>query len=206
VPKRRWLYSVSLLTFVFLLVNQRSGAASTTPGFKITASSIDISGRGEATSQYTIASLNGFAGKVAVICSGPDPNLFPGIVMPSCAEPTQELTLAANGTASDGMIFHPPWVDLSARNRPSSPHAALPLFASALLGLSLLRLRRRLNRSGALLLGLASLGTLTATVGCLGSGGLQMTPGTYVFTLTGIGDGVKATGNVSVTVKCNTCP
>jgi hypothetical protein len=74
------------------------------------------------------------------------------------------------------------------------------------MGLSLLRLRRRLNRSGALLLGLASLGMFTATVGCLGGGGLQMTPGTYVFTLTGIGDGVKATGNVSVTVKCNTCP
>lgn len=205
MPKRRWSYCVLLLALVLHLANTPGHADSSAPTFKITAQNVHLSGRGQAPSQYIITSVNGFAGKVSVVCSGPDPNLFPYLIMPSCAEPTQELTVPANGSIGGNMIFHPPWVDLTARNTRHSLHGS-PLLVCGASGFGLLALRRRLHKSLTLVLAVVSLCLVVGAVGCGGSSGLQMTPGTYIFTLSGAGDGVTATGKVSVTVVCNTCP
>lgn len=201
----RWI--LLLLALVFLLVNMPSRAATTAPGFKVTASNISLSGQSRGSSQYTLTSVNGFAGTVAVVCNGPDPNLYPDLIMPSCAEPTQELVVPANGSISGSMLFYPPWEGVTGQlARPAKPGAA-PLLAGAFAGLGLLGLRKRAGSWITLLLGVVCLGTLAGAVGCLGGGGLQMTPGTYTYTLSGTTiSGVSGTGQVTVTVHCNSCP
>lgn len=202
----RWIFLLPAL--VFHLVNMPGWAATATPGFKITASNISLAGQSRGSSQYTLTSVNGFAGTVAVVCNGPDPNLYPNLIMPSCAEPTQELVVPANGSISGSMLFYPPWEGVTGQlARPAKPGAA-PLLAGAFAGLGLLglRLRKRAGSWITLLLGVVCLGTLAGAVGCLGGGGLQMTPGTYTYTLAGTGSGASATGQVTVTVHCNSCP
>ncbi|MDR3451952.1 MAG: hypothetical protein P4L96_03990 [Rhodoferax sp.] len=197
-----------LLALVFHLASVRSWAGTTTPGFTITANNVSLSGQGRGSSQYALTSVNGFAGTVAVVCNGPDPNLYPDLIMPSCAEPTQELVVPANGSISGSMLFYPPWEGLTGQvGRPSKPGTA-PLFAGMFAGLGFLglRLRKKAGLWLALALGAVSLGMLSGAVGCLGGGGLQMTPGVYTYTLSGTGSGVSATGKVTATVHCNTCP
>jgi len=213
VKRRRWLCCALLLALVFHLANALSLADTATPGFKIVAGNADLPGRGEGASQYTITSVNGFTGKVFVICNGPDPNLYPDLIMPSCADPTQELTVPANGSVTGTMIFHPPWIDLSAHDAspftgdaPGLARGSLPLLACAVVGVGLLGRRKKLRSFLVLTLAVTCLGLLAGTVGCIGSGGLQMTPGIYTFTLTGTSSGLIETGKVSVTVRCNTCP
>ena len=206
MQRRRGSCCLFLLALFFHTLNTPSHADSTAPGFKIVAQNITLPGRGQVTSQYTVSSVNGFAGKVAIVCAGPDPNLYPNLIMPSCAEPTQELTVPANGSIGGGIIFHPPWVDLTAHTTAPSSREAVPLFACSLCGFGLLGLCWRLNKLLFLALGVLCIGLSSAAVGCLGSGGLQMTPGTYIFALNGNGNGATATGKVTVTVVCNSCP
>ena len=206
MQKRRGLWCLFLLALLSHSLNTPCRADSTTPGFKIVAQNVTLPGRGQVTSQYIVSSVNGFAGKVAIVCTGPDPNLYPNLIMPSCAEPTQELTVPANGSIGGGIIFHPPWVDLTAHTTAPSSREATSLFACTLCGIGVLGLRRHLNRLLLLVLGFLCIGLLSGAVGCLGSGGLQMTPGTYIFALNGAGNGATASGKVTVTVVCNSCP
>src|ERR1039458_5227636 len=78
------------------------------PAFTLTATNVTMAGHGSGTSQFTLTSVNGFTGTVGVSCSGPDANLLPDLVLPSCDHPGQLLVVPANGSASGTMNFYPP--------------------------------------------------------------------------------------------------
>ncbi len=155
--------------------------AAAAPGFTITASNVSISGKGTAETQFTVKSVNGFAGKVGIRCKGPDPNLTPYLVLPSCSHPDQLFVITAGGSGSGTMGFYPPWTDTTiAAARSGKPPDSIPLVAGIIVGFGLLGLRARkfLTRQLAMLAAAASLTFLAGTLGCIGSGGLAMTPGT----------------------------
>jgi hypothetical protein len=187
-------------------------AAST---FTLTASNVSISGQGTATGQFTLTSVDGFSGTVGVSCVAPDPNVFTNLVLPDCRNPVEEIPVPANGSVSGTMNFYPPWaitpVESHAYNAPRRQSRPLPLTAGVLAGLGLLglRMRRLFDRRLALLAGAVCLGSLGGLCGCLNSGGLAMTPGTYIYELVGVppsGVANQVTTNFYVTVKCNSCP
>lgn len=202
----RWLLCFLAVTLGFF--SSQSAQAATAPGFSITATNVSLSGQGTATTQFTLTSVGGFTGQVGVICSGPDPNLFPDIIFPDCSHPTQQFVIPANGSVSGTMGFYPPWQVETAstqRDKPSHPSRSLPLLAGTFAGLGLLGLRVK-SRRVAMGIGVVCLGLLSGAIGCMGHSGLQMTPGTYTYTLSGSGLGVSATKQFTVTVHCDSCP
>lgn len=209
----RWFRCMGFSAVLFVIVFAVPGHAATptpTPTFTISATNVSLSGQGTATSQFTVTSVNGFSGQVGIVCSGPDPNLLPDLVLPSCSNPTQLVTVPANGTASGSMRFYPPWEnqDEAMQNGRRSPRGAAPVLAGLFAGAGLLGLglRRRLHGRLALVLCALGLGMLSGAIGCLGHGGLQMTPGTYGYTLSGGGPAGVVSKNINVTVHCTSCP
>jgi hypothetical protein len=159
---------------------------------------------------FTLQSVNGFAGQVGVKCSGGYSNLT-DLVLPDCANPVVVVNLPANGSATGSMNFYPPWTTSAALHshiKKREPRQGSPLFAGLVTGAGLLlfRLRREFGRY---LFLIVTLSLLTAVTGCIGHGGLAMTPGTYSYTLGAssiTGPAASSTTTISVTVKCNSCP
>lgn len=186
-------------------------AAPPTPGFLFSTKNVSISGQGTAASEFTLTSIDGFTGQVGVTCVGPDANLVPDLVLPVCSSSSQILTVPADGSVSGSINFYPPWQAGSAMNSASGSGIArppLPLIAGFFVGVGLLglRLRRILERRVAIVIGAMCLGLMAGVIGCLGNGGLQMTPGTYTYTLTASGASTSISKTISVTVQCNSCP
>ncbi|MGA2349378.1 MAG: hypothetical protein ABSF70_03015 [Terracidiphilus sp.] len=183
-------------------------AFAATPGFTLTASNVNMSDMGSGVSNFTLTSVDGFAGQVSVVCTGPNPLLVPDLVLPNCAA-IEEFLVPAGGSASGTMNFNPPSSVQSAakphalpRNPGSPIHTPLKFCAlvAALLGFSC---TKKLNRWFAMVLVCAvSLTGLCGTTGCLGRGGLAMTPGTYSYVISAssptITTAVSAT--ISVTI------
>jgi hypothetical protein len=164
-------------------------AWAATPAVTLTAGNVSISDRGAGTSQFTLTSLNGFTGQVSVLCAGPNPGPME-LVLPVCFPTTQTLTVPANGSISGTMQFNPPWVisgslrqDLPGRAPLGMPMIAGSLAAACLLGSTMRRDWRR--RLGVMLLAAAGLVGLGSLTGCIGQGGLAMTPGSYTYTIVG---------------------
>lgn len=182
-----------------------------TPTFTITASSVTVPGRGSAASQFTLTSVGGFTGQVGITCVGPNINLSSEPVLPLCDHPVQNYTIPATGSVTGTMDFYPPWVDgygFASLARPSGPAHPAPLAAGVFAGVALfgLRFRKMLSRRAALFVAAAGLISLAGFVGCIGQGGLAMTPGTYAYTLSGASPSGIQTATVSVTVRCDSCP
>lgn len=185
-------------------------AFGATPQITLAASNVSIPGQGTATSQFTVKSVNGFAGQVGVGCSGPEQILAPDLVLPQCAGPLVNVSVPANGSATGSINFYPPW---SASAAPDSRRAGggrrspLPMLASLFAAVGLLALWRR-NRSSRVLSVLPAIAGLVLAAGvsaCVGQGGLAMTPGTYTYTLDAGNAATSATTTISVTVQCNSC-
>ncbi len=195
---------------VLLLSAVPGRAATPTPTFTISATNVSLSGQGTSASQFTLTSVNGFSGQVGIVCSGPDPNLFQDLVLPSCSNPTQLVTVPANGTASGSMKFYPPWENSNEamRNGRDARLSAAPVLGGLFAGTGLLGLglRRRLHGRLALVLCALGMGLLSGAIGCLGHGGLEMTPGTYAYTLSGAGPAGAVSKSINVTVHCDSCP
>lgn len=186
--------------------------AASTPGITITATNIAIDDRGTASTQFTVTSSNGFAGKVGVYCQEPNPNLLPFVILPQCSHPTQYVDVPEGGSATGTIAFYPPWTPqqtssgLGPRRQPLSP---IPLFASIIVGLGFLRLRARSAFRG-MLAAAVCLTFLSGMVGCTATGGEAMTPGSYTYTINGAtvpGESPAATASshFTVTVRCNQC-
>ncbi len=176
-----------------------------------------MDGQGTATEPFTLTSVDGFTGTVSVSCVGPNPNLFPDYVLPDCRDPVVELTVPANGSKSGSLEFYPPWITPPTTTAETAGHGAnhrsrpWPVAAGILGGLGLLglRMRKLLDRRFSLLIGVVGLASLCGLCGCLDQGGLAMTPGTYIYQLTGVppsGIANEVSANLYVTVKCNSCP
>ena len=173
------------------------------PGISLQATNVSIPGQGTAQGQFTVTSINGFSGSVSVSCTGPNSEILPNLVLPECNGPAPNITVPANGSASGTISFYPPWADpYSARAHP------LPVLAVVAVGSIVLLPRLKSNRCrwfACLVLG-CSMIPLCLLVGCLGNGGLAMTPGTFQYTLNASGNGVSASSAFKVTVQCNSCP
>lgn len=183
------------------------GLLAATPGYTITASNVSVSGQGSGVSQFTLTSVGGFTGIVGVTCIGPNTNFAPDLILPDCNHPVENFAIPSGGSVSGTMNFYPPWTDSYASassGRRNQPARSLPLIAGAFAGLGLigLRMRKIVNRRVALLVGAVCLASLAGIAGCLGQGGLAMTPGTYAYVL----QAGSASTTISVTVQCNSCP
>jgi len=188
-------------------------AICATPGFSIKASNVRISGQGTATSQFTVKSVNGYAGQVGVICNGPSPGLTGNLILPQCANPAVVVSLPANGSATGSVSFYPPTGVAALRpdGRSGGRGSGVPLAATlaGAAGLFGLKWRRKPRCFRSFLMGATGLGLLSCVAGCVGNGGLAMTPGTYTYTLAGTSDTLpvsSASTTITVTVACNSCP
>ncbi len=189
--------------FAALFVVQPVLAATPAPGFTVTATNVSLSGQGSATGQFTLTSVQGYADTgVVVKCTGPDPNLLPYVVIPACSIPEPLVNIPGGGSVSGTINFFPPWTATQA-----SSLRGWPLTGALVSAVVLIRLRKRkeVHRRSAVLTGMLSLFLLTGMTACVGNGGLAMTPGLYTFVISGTGK-VSASTNISVTVKCNSCP
>ena len=188
-------------------------SASSSPGFTISSTNVTLDDQGTASTQFTVTSTNGFAGKVGVYCQEPDPNLLPFVVLPQCSHPTQYVNVPAKGSASGTIAFYPPWVTPQTTSQlltPRPPGSSLPLMACIFFGLGLLRLRLRKLPTMSVMVMAACLSFAFGIAGCVQSGGEAMTPGTYTYTINGAtvpGATPAASANsyFSVTVRCNSC-
>jgi hypothetical protein len=203
------------LARVALFTTTAVGAApalfAATPSFTITATNVTVSGQGSGSSAFTIDSVNGFAGTVSVTCSGPDTNTLPDLVLPSCNHPTQLVDISANGSASGTIGFYPPWTDgyeSTSLKMPAKPMRRSPLIACVVAGFMMAgwRFRRKLRQRSDLILVATCIALLAGLTGCLGTGGLAMTPGTYSYAITGNSSSETQNATISVTVQCNSCP
>lgn len=167
-----------------------AGAAA--PALKLTATNVSMGDRGSGTSRFTLTSLNGFTGTVNVNCpNGITSSLEE--VLPVCTPGSQVFKLPANGSVSGTVRLIPPWTIMGSvrRDLPTSPWrtplgmpaVAGGLMAACLMGSKLRRGWRRILSVIALCaVGFAGLGAVT---GCIGHGGLAMTPGSYTYTIIG---------------------
>jgi hypothetical protein len=70
-------------------------------------------------------------------------------------------------------------------------------------------MRKILDRRLAMAVGAICLASLAGIAGCLGRGGLAMTPGTYTYTISGssVTEPISSASTpISVTVSCDSCP
>lgn len=200
----------SLLRLVILLAaGSRLCSAQTAtpaPSFTISASNVTIPSSGSVPIPFTLTSVNGYAGQIAVNCSAPTEAA--GVKIPVCSQggPVVAYPLTAGGTATGSItllanIPNPvPFVRSS-----NLATATWALAGMLLLGFGLRRKgafhSARLLPAIVLLIGLASIGLC----GC--GGQPTLTPGTYVFTLnaTSVSNGTQipqltATTTATVTV------
>jgi hypothetical protein len=209
------------LFFLVLTIAAFAGRGrAATPGFTLTASNPSVPGQGDGSTTIMVKSVGGFSGQVGIGCSGPDANLLTDLVLPVCPTAGPILSVPANGTVTGSIAFYPPWANPSAMNSHGKGNSAgkeprgtgsSPLALCVLAGAGLVGLRLRKIKQAwlAVTLGVLCLGSLTAITGCIGQGGLAMTPGTYAYTITGNSQTASpATEGViiNVTVQCNSCP
>ena len=179
----------SLLFAILLLLSAgpaHASTASTTPTFTITADNITMGEKSTGTINFTLTSVNGFSGRIGMVCYGLDPNKVPLLVLPDCTYETQYYQLPANGSVSGSINLYPPWAQLPAPTSDRQPEgsskstlpAAAPLALAGLLALGIRHTRTQWLAAIALF-------TLAAVTGCMGSGGLAMTHGDWQYTLTG---------------------
>jgi hypothetical protein len=172
-------------------------ALAATPSFNITATNVTMPGGGNpGVSHFTLASLNGYAGRLIVNSqfAGMEMNANP----PNCGIHTAPLfTLDANSTVSGTLTCYPygkvvPTVELQRLFRP--PNRA-PVLALAFAGWWVLRRRMRTIAGrwlGLLVLGAISVAGLSACV--------NGSSGTYPFTVTATDSVTQASISTTISV------
>jgi hypothetical protein len=205
------LFAFSLMRVLPLAASAQTPLAAPTPQFTLTATNVSVSDTGSGVSNITLTSLNGFTGTVGVSCSAPT-TLATVLVLPNCTFPVKSLLVPANGSVTGTLPFVPPSnVTASAANRQRQPAIPAPLkaavVAACLLGLGFRKRFPFQGKSGRWMgsitlatatLGLTSLMTLT---GCIGRGGLAMSPGTYSYVIQAANGVPAVTTFIQVTVN-----
>ena len=182
--------ALSCLVVLFALVSAACAvgmAPTPAPSFTISASNVTMPLSGTVAIPFTLTSVNGFAGPVAVLCGEPT---VPGSINlgPYCDQggPLMAYTLVANGTTTGSITIvaiPPNPVPLASKASVvgDGRGASWAVACALILGLGLRRKSvLRLSRVALavfLLMGLAGLGIC----GC--GGPPTLTPGTYLFDL-----------------------
>jgi hypothetical protein len=171
------------------------------PTFKITASNVTMPSSGTVAIPFTLTSVNGFVGSVAVQCEGPTEPA--GVRAPVCEDfgPVRAFPLTANGTTTGSfeVVAIPPKVVPVVSGVNPLRHgqgASWALAGILMLGFGLKR--RRTRRFARVLLAIGAIG-LTG-MGISGCGGPPtLTPGVYTFTLDA--NSISDTLNVSLSAS-----
>ena len=163
------------------------------PDFTVTATNTTVDASGSGTSNFTLTSINGYAGTVWITCNPTNPPM--NAKLPYCgggAVLTEKLTASETVTGVVGMHGTPVPAPVSVPHRQGhAPAGGLALAGALLLGWGL---RRRASRW--LVVGLLAVGALAGLAGisaCMGYGS-GFTPGTFPYTITG----TDTTTNASV--------
>jgi subtilase family serine protease len=176
------------------------------PGFTLATSSAALDFTAGAisgnTETLTLTSVNGFAGTVALACSGPAPA---GNLPPTCSINVQSLTLTSGGTATAIISIGSTAAQAHRREALPSVYAAGAGMLALLLSLLFFATHRRRPPAlaGILLLALA----LTGASGCSSGGstgthvGTPGTSGQFTFTITGTSASLSANTTFSVIIQ-----
>jgi hypothetical protein len=194
-------FSLFFLFFSLCLGFSGTLAWAATPGFSIAATNVTLTASGTGSTTFTLTSLNGYTGLVAVTCDATNPPV--GAKLPYCGGgPIVAFTLTADKAVSGSMGFYTGAVPLAAgltHGAGYTPAAGLALAGSLLLGLGF---RRRARHW--LLLALLAVGTLAGLAGISACGGNAngLTPGTYQYTMTAtdVNTSAQVTSSFNVTV------
>jgi hypothetical protein len=185
---KAFVMRVRRFSFLFLLslcigFSGTLGLAAT-PGFSIAATNVTLTASGTGSTAFTLTSLNGYTGIVAVTCDVANPP--PGAKLPYCGGgPALAYTLTANEAVNGSMDFYTqavPAVTARLALRPGLGQAAsLALAGAMFLGLGL---RRRARHW--LIQAVLAVGALAGLVGIFSCGGSAngLTPGTYQYIMT----------------------
>jgi len=160
-------------------------AVAPAPSFTISATNVTMPSSGSVAIPFTLTSVNGFVGSVAVDCIAPTEPA--GVKAPFCEDygPVRAFPLTADGTATGSyeVVAIPPLTYPAARGANPLKHdrgGSWALAGVLILGLGLQRKRTR--RFARVLVAIGVIG-LTG-LGISGCGGPPtLTPGAYVFTL-----------------------
>lgn len=194
------------------LVAAHGNGQATVPGFTISAGKVTMPTSGDGVIPFTLASTGGFSGSIEVTCTPPSPPA--GVREPQCgpAGPVAvppPIALAANATATGEedllpYVYLPPSTSSLHRER-HGRGAVLSLAGVLAIGLGFARRRSSLRVvSGTPLLALGTLVGVMALSGC-GGGLVDLTPGTYTYTLTAAEEGSPAS-SASTTVQVTVPP
>jgi hypothetical protein len=183
---KRWsLLLMWVLAFGFALDSIPAHAFA--PGFTISATNAIMPSSGNGAIPFTLTSVDGYAGTVAVSC--PEVNAPEGARVPYCG--------------GGPLIAHPLTADQAfAGNLPLTPYGVpVPLAAGALLTGLAFRRRRKAGSTRLALVVACTLAGLGELAGCAG-GNSGMTPGNYTYTITATDTKtnvvVSTTANVTV--------
>ena len=198
---RTFLLVASLLAF--LVVFSGTNALAATPDFTIAATNVTMSSSGSSGigfTSFTLASVNGYAGTVAIGCLSPSPPA--GVKVPYCggsvALPAYTLTANQVVTENISLFNEPVPMPVSLPRRGGHGLApGLALASALLLGFGF---RRRAARW--LMLMLLAAGTLAGLVGigACGANNTAVTPGTYAYTITATDINTNASVNTAFNV------
>jgi hypothetical protein len=182
--RRKLLTFAAILSISFGLASGRAYAA--TPSFSISASNVTMSATGSSVVSFTLTSVDGFSGKVDVIC---DPTNAPaGASLPLCGQPSpvadpQIYTVPANGTVQGSFPLLAAFPSCSGScpiklDKPRRGSARGLVLAGVLIFGFGLSFRRRVARI--FLFGLLAFGML-AGIGACGGSGRTLTPGVWPY-------------------------
>ena len=183
------------------------GAQTATPHFTIAASNATMPSSGSGAIPFTLTSVVGFAGSVAVTCTAPTVNA--GVQIPLCEDggsgaipANPPIVLTANGTATGIAPLEAIEYANSAKDVGGTKlrgHGGAVSWALAGLLMLGVGLRRRRRLSGLLMAVGITIG-LTVVSGC--GGPATLTPGVYTYTLNAFESNINNPAlNVSTTVQ-----
>jgi len=193
------------LTSLLLLLTLSVGAAAAVPampGFTISAPNITMPSNGIGTVNFTLTSVDGFAGNVAVNCVAP--TVSANVILPyiDLGGPLHAYTVTANATTTGNfnLLATPPLAVPARLNLPARRNTVIYSVAAVLMLGFGLRRKKRLGYTHLLL----AAGLLIGVSGITACAGPEtLTPGTYTYTLNAseIDNGsVTATTTFTVTV------
>jgi hypothetical protein len=194
---------VVFLGFILIFSFGFSGtpARAAAPGFSIAAANTTLTASGTGSATFTLTSLNGFTGMVAVTCDSQ--NQPPEVRLPYCGVgPLLAYNLTAGEAVNGSIAFSAvpvPGAAGAAKRTDRTPAAGLALAGAMLFGLSL---RRRARRW--LMLTVLAVGALAGFAGISACSADQvgLTPGTYPYTIfaTDVSTSAQVSSTFNVTV------
>jgi hypothetical protein len=206
--RRTFLLVASLLAFTAAYSGRNALASA--PSFTITATNVTMSSNaasGTGSTSITLTSVNGYAGTVGIICSGPTESGASNLPICNLGGPAYVAfeTLTANQTASGTVAFynsHPPCnpcpVNLPRRAGHRLP-VGLALAGALVFGFGFQRKAPRW-----LVLILVTVGSLAGLAGISACGGNSannvVTPGTYTYTLSAVDMNTPPSASVTTSV------